>query len=355
MGQITLPGLIDLHVHLRDPWQLQKEDFYTGTSAGLAGGFTKVFDMPNNEIHITTEELVDKKIASAKKKTVADVGFYFSSLGKKNISEFNKVFDKVCGLKLFITTTTNMQGARGLNDIKELTEICRAWPKGKPILFHAEDDSVNMGLEAARHSGKHVHFCHISSRQELEPILVAKSEGLNVTCGVTPHHFFLSTTDKEKLGPMGNMLPSLKSPADQKFLWDNLDAIDVFESDHAPHTQDEKVAANSYGVPGLETMLPLFLTAEQAGRLSRTKLIESLYKKPAEILGIKAEEETKIEVDMSEYEIKNEDLKTKCGWSPFAGRKVVGKVKKVFIRGNLVYKDGKVLAKPGSGKVINND
>lgn len=353
MGQIiTLPGLIDLHVHLRDPWQLQKEDFYSGTAAALAGGIVKVFDMPNNEIHITTEELIDKKIASAKKKAVADVGFYFSSLGIDNIGEFKKVFDKVCGLKLFITTTTNMQGIRGLNNLEELVSICEAWPEGKPILFHAENDSVEMGIEAARRSRKHVHFCHISSRQELEPILSGKDEGLKITCGVTPHHLFLSTEDMENLGSLGNMLPNLKDPNDQKFLWDNLDAVDIFESDHAPHTKDEKVSAHSYGVPGLETMLPLFLTAEQKGKISRSELLEKLYRKPAEILGIETDQDTKIEVDMSEYETKNEELKTKCGWSPFAGRRVVGKVQKVFIRGNLVYENGKVLVEPGSGQII---
>lgn len=353
MGEIiTLPGLIDLHVHLRDPWQLQKEDFYTGTSAALAGGFVSVFDMPNNEVHITTEELIDKKIASARKKAVSDIGFYFSSLGEENMAEFVKVFDKVCGLKLFITTTTNMQGARALNDIEELVRICQAWPDGKPILFHAEDDSVKMGLEAAKRSGKHVHFCHISSREELEPILEAKRGGLPITFGVTPHHLFLTVEDKEKLGQLGNMLPTLKTPADQKFLWDNLDNIDVFESDHAPHTLDEKISVHSYGVPGLETTLPLLLTAERDGKLTREQLLEKLYYTPAKILGLKHDENTKIEVDMAEHEIKNEDLKTKCGWSPFAGRKVVGRVKKVYIRGKLVYENGKILAQPGSGKVI---
>ncbi|HET7672975.1 MAG TPA: dihydroorotase family protein [Candidatus Saccharimonadales bacterium] len=353
MGKIiTLPGLIDLHVHLRDPWQLQKEDFYTGTSAALAGGFVKVFDMPNNEVHITTSELIDRKIASARKKAVADIGFYFSSLGAENISEFEKVFDKVCGLKLFITTTTNMQGARALNDLEELVKICKAWPAGKPILFHAEDHSVNMGVEAAKRSGKRIHFCHISGREELEPILAAKREGLPITFGVTPHHLFLTVEDKEKLGQLGNMLPSLKTRDDQDFLWGNLDNIDVFESDHAPHTLDEKVTSHSYGVPGLETTLSLMLTAERDGKLTRKQLLEKLYYAPAKILGLTTEEDSKIEVDMSEYEIKNEDLKTKCGWSPFAGRRVVGKVKKTYIRGELVYEDGDILAKPGSGRII---
>lgn len=353
MGEIiTLPGLIDLHVHLRDPWQLQKEDFYTGTAAALAGGFVKIFDMPNNEEHIISEELIDKKIASAKSKVVADVGFYFGSLGEENIPEFEKIYDKVCGLKLFITTSTNMSGKRALNNVDELTRICEAWPGDKPILFHAEDESVSMGIGAARRSGKKVHFCHISSREELEPILKAKSEGLNITCGVTPHHLLLSSEDKENLGSLANMLPVLKSPVDQKYLWENLDSIDIIESDHAPHTLDEKTVKDSYGVPGLETTLPLMLTAERDGRITRQKLLDKLHFKPAEILGITPDENTKIEVSLEEYEIKNEGLKTKCGWSPFAGRKLVGKVKRTYIRGNLVFENGKVLAKPGAGKII---
>ncbi len=94
------------------------------------------------------------------------------------------------------------------------------------------------------------------------------------------------------------------------------------------------------------------LTAEQEGRISRAQVIEKLHSNPAKLLGIQPDQNTKIEVSIEEYEIKNEDLKTKSGWSPFAGRKVVGKVKKVHIRGSLVYEDGKILAEPGSGRII---
>lgn len=352
-NKVILPGLIDVHVHLRDPWQMQKEDFYTGTSAALAGGFTKVFDMPNNEQHIVTEELLDKKIASASQKIVSDIGFYFSSLGEENIPEFEKVFPKVCGMKLFITTTTNMSGKRALNNLEELTRICEAWPDGKPILFHAEDDSVILGIEAAARSKKRVHFCHISSEEELKPILDAKNKGLNITCGVCPHHLFLTDKDRERFGAFAKMLPTLKPPKDQNFLWNHMDGIDIIESDHAPHTRAEKLGDNPPpGVPGLETTLPLMLTAEAEGKITREQLLSKLYQKPAEMLGIMPEKDTKIEVSMEEYEIKNEDLKTKCGWSPFAGRRVVGKVIKTFVRGELVYENSNILSRPGSGKII---
>lgn len=345
---ITLPGLIDLHVHLRDPGQTHKEDFYTGTSAALAGGFTTIVDMPNNLVAVTTAELLEEKIANAKSKTVCDIGFNFGTLGD-NYDEFEKIKDKAVGLKIYLNQTT---GNFIINKDK-LAEIYAAWPSDKPIFLHAEEDVSDLVLSTLRKYPKRTHLCHLSSQKELEFIMQAKSEGLPITCGVTPHHLFLSEEDESSLDGLGLMKPYLKSKSDQDFLWQNLSSIDVIESDHAPHTLEEKRAENPpFGVPGLETTLPLMLTAEREGRISREDLINKLHTKPAEILGIKPDENTKIEVDLSEYEIRNEDLKTKCGWSPFAGKKVIGKVKNVYIRNNLVFRDGEVQAQPGSGKII---
>lgn len=149
------------------------------------------------------------------------------------------------------------------------------------------------------------------------------------------------------------MKPGPKTKKDQNFLWNHLEAIDIIETDHAPHTKKEKDSQNPpFGVPGLETALPLMLTAQQEGRINLAQLIDRMHNNPAKLFNVETDESTKIEVDMSEYEIKNEELKTKCGWSPFAGRKVIGKVKKVYIRGGLVYENGEVLATPGSGRII---
>src|ERR1700722_6616210 len=105
MGSITLPGLIDPHVHLRDPGQTHKEDFLSGTSAALAGGYTTIIDMPNNLTPITTEERLEAKIKSAAAQTVSDIGFHFGTLGD-NFDEFEKVIDKVMGLKIYMNVTT---------------------------------------------------------------------------------------------------------------------------------------------------------------------------------------------------------------------------------------------------------
>lgn len=345
---ITLPGLIDPHVHLRDPGQTHKEDFFTGTSAALAGGVTAVVDMPNNKTLVTTEGLLDEKIRLAKEKAVCDIGFNFGTLGD-NFDEFPKIYDKVIGLKIYLNVTTG----GFIIDKEKLESIYAAWESDKPIFLHSEEDVSDLVGPAIKKYPKRTHLCHISSAAELSFMIGLKNQGLPITGGVTPHHLFLDESDRSSLGAFGHMKPYLKPKADQVFLWENIDSIDVIESDHAPHAIEEKNTDNTlFGVPGLETTLPLMLTAEAEGKISRAQILEKLHTNPAKLIGVQPDPNTKIEVDMSEYEIKNEELKTKCGWSPFAGRRVVGKVQKVFIRGNLAYENGKVIANKGSAKII---
>jgi dihydroorotase len=348
MATITLPGLIDPHVHLRDPGQTHKEDFLTGTSAALAGGFTTVLDMPNNAEPITTLARLEAKIASARQQAVSDIGFHFGTLGD-NFDEFPKVSDKVKGLKIYLNVTTG----GFIIDKSKLLEIYQAWPSDKPILLHAEEDVSDLVEATLKAAPKRSHLCHLSSRAELEFIIRAKDAGLPITCGVTPHHLFLTDKDADRLGPYGYMKPFLKPQADQDFLWSHLDYIDIVESDHAPHTKAEKDSNKPpFGVPGLETTLPLLLTAQAEGRLTQDRLLELLYSNSAAIFDIKGDDSTAVEVDMSEYEIKNEELLTKAGWSPFAGRRVIGKVKKVTLHGDTAFENGQVLAKPGSGRIL---
>lgn len=345
---IILPGLVDLHVHLRDPGQTHKEDFYSGTgAAALGGGYTMVFDMPNNAVPITTVERLKEKIALAKKWIVCDIGFYFGSMGD-NLDEFAEASRYACGLKLYLNHT---QG-NYLLDTAHLKKIYQAWPADQPILLHAEEDVIDVVIDSLQGLSRPIHVCHMPSSKILKRIISAKKAGLPVTCGVTPHHLFLTDQDGKRLGHFGSMKPSLKSQKDVDYLWEHLDDIDIVESDHAPHTKAEK-RSGAFGVPGLETTLPLLLTAEAEGKMSREQIIDKCYTRPLEIIGAKAQSDTEVIVTMKDYEVKNEDLKTRCGWTPFAGHKLVGRVQQVTLRGKIVYKDGKVLAKAGSGRVIN--
>jgi len=346
---LRLPGLIDVHTHLRDPGQTYKEDFYTGTSAALAGGFTTILDMPNNKIPITTIKALEEKQKIASEKIVCDVGFYFGSLGE-NLKDLKNVQDKVFGLKIYLNQTTGNY----IVDEKAFKNICDVWPKKTPILLHAEADVIEQMIEIAVQAGQRIHICHISSETEFQTIIDAKKKGYKVTCGVTPHHLFLTRDDEKKLGPFGMMKPSLKTKKDVNFIWKNLNYIDVIESDHAPHTIEEKKSEKMpFGVPGLETTLSLLLTAVSKKRLTLEKLIELCFNNPKKIFNIKTDENTWIEVDTKEeYIIDNKNLFTKCGWSPFHGRKVKGRVKRAFIRGKKVFEDDKILVKLGFGKII---
>lgn len=345
---IRLPGLIDPHVHLRDPQQTEKEDFYTGTSAAIAGGFTTVLDMPNNKTPITTEIRLDEKMALAKKGVVCDIGFYFGSLGD-NLNEFINVQEKAKGLKLYLNETTG----NFLIDKEKLKEIFNAWGNS-PILLHAEDDAVAYIIEIVRETRKKAHFCHISTASDLQQITKAKKDGLPISCGVTPHHLFLTENDTKHLGPFGKMKPYLKSKEDVEYLWNHLQEIDVIESDHAPHTKTEKNSDTPpFGVPGLETTLPLLLTAVSKNKMTIEDIIRMCHTNPAQIFNIKTDTTTYIEIDTSKrYEIKNTMLKTKCKWSPFDGWSMKGKVKTVIIRGTKVFADDTILANPGFGKVL---
>ena len=305
--------------------------------------------MPNNKEPITTLAKLEQKIELAKANTVCDIGFYFGSLGD-NLEEFEKIKTQVFGIKLYLNVTTG----NFLIDEEKLMKIYESWPSNQPILLHCEGETIPMALDVIRATKKKTHICHVSSKEELSMIIQAKSEGLPITCGVTPHHLFLTEEDAKKLGPYGHMKPFLKTQEDIDFLWQNLDSIDAVESDHAPHTKEEKDSDNPpFGVPGLETTLPLLLTAVTEGKLSIEDIKRLLYTNPAKIFNIPTNENTYIEIDeTTAYSLSPDALFTKCGWSPFQGKSVKGKVKRVFLRGEKVFADGQILTKPGSGKVI---
>lgn len=352
MKLLRLPGLIDPHVHLRDMGQNEKEDFFTGTSAALAGGFTTVIDMPNNPTPITTRERLEEKIKIAKQKVVCDIGFYFGTLGD-NLNEFKNLRTNhtylVHGLKIYLNHTTG----NFILDKAKLKEIFAAWPKELPILFHAEEETFDTVLELVKQSPRPVHLCHMTTKYELEHIIEAKEAGLPVTCGVTPHHLFLTEKDTKILGPFGMMKPVLKPQRDVDFLWKHLKAIDVIESDHAPHTKEEKeLLPTPFGVPGLETTLPLLLTATHEGRLPIDEIIRLCHTNPAKIFNIPTDKTTFVEVDPNEsYEISNKHLFTKNQWTPFNGWKVTGKIRSVTMRGTTAFKNDHLLVSPGWGRL----
>lgn len=347
---IRLPGLIDPHVHLRDPGQTYKEDFETGTKAAIAGGFTTILDMPNNAVPITTAELLDEKISIAEKKIVCDTGFHFGSLGD-NFDEFKKVQDKVFGLKVYLNVTTG----NFLVDERVFEKICQNWPVNKPILVHAEEDVLEGILKIAQENNQRIHICHISSKKELGIILKAKENYSKITCGVTPHHLFLNKNDLSRIGSYGNVKPFLKTPEDNKYLWENLKYIDIIESDHAPHIKEEKESDNPpFGIANLETTLALLLTELNNNKISIDEILRLCYAGPAKIFGIQTnEKDTYIQVDeKEEWTVDSSKFFTKCKSSPYNGMRLKGRVKEVTVRGIKVFENGKFTIEAGTGNIL---
>ena len=337
---IKLPGLIDAHVHLREPGATQKEDFETGTKAAIAGGYTTILDMPNNPIPTVSPEALDQKINLAKGRIYSDLGFNFGAT-PNNFPEFEKVKDKAFGLKLYMNHTT---GDLLMENDSDLENVFKNWIKNKPLMVHAEGDTLKKAIILAKKYNQKLHVCHISLSSEIEQIIEAKKQGLDISCEVSCHHLFLSDKDVQNLGSYGMMRPPLSSESDRQALWDNLEYIDMIASDHAPHTKQEKANQEKVvnGVPGLETSLPLLLNAVNEGKITLERVIEMTSKNPRRIFNI-PDQESEVEVDLDEeYTISGEDMFTKCGWTPFEGRKIKGKIKKVTLRGKIVFEDGQI-------------
>lgn len=351
MSLIRLPGLIDPHVHLRDPGATHKEDFVTGTRAALAGGFTVVLDMPNNpgEPTISPQALSGKaEIAAAK--IACDMGLYYGAT-PDNASTYAQVADDVFGLKLYLDHTT---GDLKIEDIETVRAIMLAWPPHKPLCVHAEDRTLAMVLGLLPSVGRSVHFCHVSQGVEIELIRDAKERGLAVTCEVAPHHLYLTEADQLDPAGFGVMKPPLRRGRDIDTLWANLDVVDMIATDHAPHTREEKESDNPpFGVPGLETSLPLMLTAVNNNRLSLDRLVQMMHVAPAQLFRIPSQPDTYIEIDLlRRWRISADKLETKCGWTPFDGMEVVGAVSSVTLRGREVVSDGRVKVEPELGRVL---
>jgi carbamoyl-phosphate synthase / aspartate carbamoyltransferase / dihydroorotase len=346
---MNLPGLVDLHVHMREPGALHKEDWDSGTAAALAGGFTAILAMPNTQPAVTDQNSLKLSLEAAQKKARCDYA-QFLGAGPDNLQELRTLAPSVAGLKMYLDQT---YGPLRLDDMGMWMAHFAVWPTSAPIAAHAEGRSLAAVILMAAIYDRPIHLCHVSTREEILLIRAAKEKGLKVTCEVTPHHLFLTKADIPSLGEgKSEVRPHLAEATDRDALWKNLEVIDCFATDHAPHTLAEKDGEHPPpGFPGLETALPLFLTAVYEGRLTLEDLVARLWTNPRKIFNLPAQEQTYLEIDpQAKWEICAADTYTRCGWTPFEGWKVRGRLRKVVLRDQIVFQDGQVLAPPGFGR-----
>jgi carbamoyl-phosphate synthase/aspartate carbamoyltransferase/dihydroorotase len=358
---IKLPGLIDPHVHLREPGQTHKEDWDSGTSAALAGGVTMVLAMPNTKPPIFDAATLDLALDAAKEKARCDYAQFLgagpnnASAGEDGRPPLQKIAPHAAGLKMYLDSTF---GELRLDDMTLWQSHFQNWLKGMPIVAHSESRSMAAVILMAAIYDRPVHIAHISLKEEVLIIKAAKGRGIKVTCEVCPQHLFLTKEDIPAISHghpgRGEVRPRLATKEDVDALWSNLDVIDCFATDHAPHTLAEKDGENPPpGFPGLETLLPLLLIAVSDGRLTIDQIIEKSVINPRRIFNLPEQAETWVEVDEdASYELRAAEMRSRCGWTPFEGWKVKGRVQRVMLRGQEAFKNGKILVEPGYGRNV---
>lgn len=348
---VKLPGFIDVHVHLREPGATHKEDFSSGTAAALAGGVTMVCAMPNTNPSIVDQESFKLFKELAKKGARCDYALFVGA-SSDNFDSIYELAPEAAALKMYLNQTfSTLQ----LNDMTVWQKHLSNWPKRAPLCVHAEKQATAAIILLASLADRPIHICHVARKEEILVIKEAKKRGVKITCEVCPHHLFLTTEDLDRVGQgRGEVRPVLCSPEDQKSLWDNIDIIDVFATDHAPHTTFEKDSVNPPpGFPGLETILPLLLNAVNEGRLTLEDVVNKFHHNPRKIFNLPEQPNTYVEVDMDEeWEIPKELRYSKARWTPFAGMKVKGRVHRVVLRDEVAFVDGEVLLEPGFGQNV---
>lgn len=374
-GLTLLPGLVDPHVHLRTPGAEYKEDWKSGASAAIHGGFTTVFDMPNNSPACVSAERLDQKCAQIDEMLrevdiPLNYHLYFGA-DKNHFEEIPRIKGKAIGYKVFMGSST---GDLMMDDLSSLhAAFALASAHDLVLSVHAEDEAMirdrqkicpfkdvrahsfirnadvavsatTLAISLAKQYKTKLNILHVSTKEELVLIKKAKEEGIDITAETAPHYLFLSEEDYETLGTKVQMNPSLKGRADSEAIFEaiNSGVIDMIGSDHAPHTLDEKTLPYGKapsGVPGLETTLPLLLNACSRGKLTLERLIELCSANICKRFNLEKTQDFVL-VDLNKkHTVIEEQLHTKCRWSPYAGRILQGWPVYTIINGKVYHVD----------------
>ncbi|OYT45603.1 MAG: allantoinase [Desulfurococcales archaeon ex4484_42] len=391
-GMLILPGIVDEHVHMREPGLEYKDDFTHGTMAAAAGGVTTVLEMPNTLPPVDSGARVKEKASLLSSKAYVDFALY-GVLHDGNVDKFEDIIDEgAIGFKVFLGPTTGNIPAPSDSSIYEI--LLKSAKYNVPIAFHAENWSlIKYFTEKVKASGRmdprahldsrppiceeeaiqrlilyskktkgKVLIVHMSSREGVELLKMARSEGINVYGETCPHYLLISANDYDKYGALIKVNPPIREEHHRKSLWEAIinDIITHLGSDHAPHAEKEKLNKDIWGAAagfiGVQTFLPLMLDAALRGKIPLTKIPELMSRNPSRLfnlyprkgtISIGSDGDLVIVDPNEEYVIKREDIYAKHPITPFIGWKLKGRIKYTVVRGIVVAKDGKiVISKP---------
>jgi dihydroorotase len=385
-GLHVLPGIIDSHVHFREPGFEHKEDLASGSRGALLGGVTAVVEMPNTDPPTTTEAALRDKRERAHGRAFCHVGFYVGATpGNADALGELERSPGCAGIKLFMGRSTGGLLVDAEGDVRRVLRAA-----ARRVAVHAEDEarlverSPLRGSDPARHplwrdaesarlatervlrlareTGCRIHLLHVTTAEELE--LLARHRDL-ASVEVTPQHLLLEAPDcYARLGTRAQINPPIREASHARALWRGLLAgtVDTVASDHAPHTLEEKAQPypdSPSGMPGVQTLVPLMLDAVNRGRIRLERAVELCSAAPARILGIpgKGRLEVGADADLTLVDLAHsrvlEDgwIASRCAWTPFAGRRLRGWPRVTVLGGCVVARDGEVVGPP-SGKLL---
>ncbi len=371
----VLPGVIDSHVHFREPGMEWKEDLNTGSRAAVSGGVTSFLEMPNTQPPTTTAEALAHKKHLASQKSYAHYGFFLGA-APGNLDQINDIPD-IPGIKVFMGSST---GTLLLSDFQKLEQLFST--AQKLLAVHAEDDmeiqqnknifpseqcvynhplirspkaalnAVRKAVSLANRYQKRLHLCHLTSLEEVE--FLSGNKNSLISCEVTPQHLFLSSPEVyERFKCLAQVNPPIRDLSHAKTLWKALKngIIDLIATDHAPHTLEEKskpYGEAPSGAPGVELSLPLFLDQVNKGHCSLKEVAKWMCERPAKIFQIKNKgfirpgmdaDLVLIDLDQSKT-VRNQDLQTKCRWSLFEGMPLKGWPVMTLVDGHVTWREG---------------
>ena len=374
-GLHLLPGVIDPHVHFRDPGNPEKEDLESGSRAAAAGGITSFLDMPNTSPNATNRLALEEKIAAAAKKAVTHHGFFIGAT-TNNVSDLQSVqgMDGICGIKIFMGSSTgnllvheqkhlehifaNTGGiiATHAEDEIRLQSRIAEFKHRTDIAAHAECRDIECALIAtkratalAKDHSHRLHIVHLTSGKEAD--WLSSKKGDLITTEVCTQHLTFDQDDVEKLGVRALMNPPIRYTEDKEKLWSRLKdgTIDCIVTDHAPHTLEAKSVGfpkAPAGMPGVETSLPRMLTHAKEGKCSISDIVRWMCAGPAKVYQIK-NKGSLIEgfdgdltlVDLENHRIiQDSDTWTRVGWTPYDGMELTGWPMYTIVDGNVVHK-----------------
>ena len=383
----VLPGCIDTQVHFREPGSTEAEDLNSGSRAAIVGGITSVFEMPNTNPPTSNKIEFSKKLKLAENRMYCNYAFYFGATpDNQNELADLKNLTGCCGIKLFAGSSTGKLLVQHEEDIEKVFKN-----SSKIVSVHSEDEEIlNMRKKLIKEGDVHshplwrneecaisstrrivriaerykkkAHILHVTTKQEID--FLSQHKG-NTTFEITPQHLTIFAPDcYDKLGTYAQMNPPIRDKSHYDRLWYGVrnNFLDTIGSDHAPHlkaNKDKTYPNSPSGMPGVQTLVPVMLNHVNDEKLTIQQFVNFVCENPVKIFGIKNKGFIKKDfdadltiVDMNKkIKIKNENIESKCKWSPFNGMEFQGTPVATIINGQIKMKNGKILGNP-EGKTL---